>query len=109
MILRVNLAATPAAVTLEDPQDCGRFHVSATGGSDTGHLATVLAVAGVGGAVSGDTDHVWVSVESVRTLAAGRVDPAWSDEFGQMLSFASTKGWLDQGGTSIQAHVEWAP
>jgi hypothetical protein len=31
MIVRVDLAATPAAVTLEGPSDCGRFHVEVVG------------------------------------------------------------------------------
>ena len=52
-------------------------------------------------------DHVWVGVDWVRGQATGRVPPAWEDDFTKMLDFAATKGWLDEGGEAIRAHVVW--
>jgi hypothetical protein len=102
MIVRVDLAAAPPEVTLEDPSDCGRFHVSVVGGGDRAHVVAAL------GGPSID-DDVWVPVERVRSLAAGRVAAGWDDEFSAMLIYAETKGWLSADGKAIRAHVEWGP
>jgi hypothetical protein len=40
-------------------------------------------------------------------MAAGRVGAAWQTDFDRMLDYARTKGWLDDAGDAIQAHVEW--
>jgi hypothetical protein len=100
MIVHVDLAVTPAAVTLEDPADCGRFHVAAAGGSDLTRIG--LAV----GRPDAD-DHVWVSIDRVRELAAGAVDDSWAGAFAAMLAYAETKGWLSDDGGALRAHVEW--
>ena len=52
-------------------------------------------------------DDAWITVDSVRRMAKGRVAPGWDENFDSMLAFARTKGWLDDGGNAIQAHVEW--
>jgi hypothetical protein len=100
MIVRVDLAATPPAVTLEDPSDCGRFHVGVAGGGDRNEVAAAL------GGPSID-DDVWVPVERVRSLAAGHVDGEWDGAFSAMLEYADTKGWVSADGTAIRAHIEW--
>ena len=105
MILQVDLTATPAGVSLESAQDCGRFHVSVTGSRDPVRLGAALSLAGVGRAL--DDDHVWVQVDAVRSLAAPRVEPGWEESFAGMLTYAASKGWLDEAGDAIQAHIEW--
>jgi len=101
----VDMEAEPATVTLEDPADCGRFHVAARGGGDAGTLDVALRAAAVG-SVDGDGEAV-VHVEAVRRLAVGSVEEAWKGEFTAMLDYARSKGWLSDDGASIRAHVEW--
>jgi hypothetical protein len=55
-----------------------------------------------------DGDDVWVPVDAVRRLAAGRVGADWESDFTAMLEFARGKGWLDPSGRAIRAHVEWS-
>ena len=105
MIVSVDLTATPADVRLDEPDDCRRFHVAARGEADPDRLGRVLADHGSGRL---DGDDVWVQVEAVRRLAAGRVGASWERDFAAMLEFASGKGWLDPSATAIRAHVEWS-
>ena len=80
-------------VTLEEPEDCRRFHVEATGGD-------VAAVAcAVGSSAPAPDDHVWVAIDWIRRQAAGRVGEGWDDELEAMVGFARSKGWLDDAGT----------
>ena len=110
MIVSVDLTATPADVRLDEPDDCRRFHVAAHGaavndGADPDRLGQALADHGSGRL---DGDDVWVQVEAVRRLAAGRVGAGWETDFAAMLEFARGKGWLDPSATAIRAHVEWS-
>ena len=101
MFVRVDLDAP--SVTLEEPDDCKRFHVEVVGEGDDAALGRVLADAGAGRLDGGDAN---VSVDAVRRLAAGRVGPTWDADFAAMVDSAATKGWLDSDGAAIQAHVE---
>jgi hypothetical protein len=101
MIVHVDVAAAPPAVTLQDAEDLRAFKVLARGGEDPAALAEALQ--GVGRlAPDGDA---FIDPDAVRRLAGER-DAAWRDSFAQMLDYAGTKGWLDADG-AIQAHVEY--
>jgi hypothetical protein len=98
MIVRVDV---DGRATLEQPEDCRAFHVEALGGD----LSAVAAA--IGARPPAPDDHVWVGVDWVRQQAAGRVAANWEGDFAKMLDFAAGKGWLDEGGQAIQAHVVW--
>jgi hypothetical protein len=105
MYVRVDLEPDIASVSLEEPENCKQFHVVLAGvGSDT-VVANALEGAGVGRA-SPKPGHVYVNVDAVRSMAAGRVGDGWDDEFSGMLGYASSKGWLDGTGSAIEAHIE---
>lgn len=104
MYVQVHLAATPPSVTLEEPNDTTRFHVSVAGAQDPARLAEVLAGGDVGWLAGEDA---FVRIDTLRSLAAGRVDETWPSEFEKMVEYARGKGWLDDAGDAIQAHVEW--
>ena len=104
MIIDVDLTGAGPAIQLVEPEDCGRFHVAARGG-DPEALAAALSAAGVGRVLSsGDT---MIETEAVRRMAEGTVPADWKDQFDGMLQYAKGKGWLDETGEAIQAHVEW--
>ena len=103
MIITVDLAADPPVVDLADPEDCKRFHLEATGG-DRARLGPALEGQGVGRMAG---DDAMIEIDSVRRLAAGRVPDGWEADFDAMLGYARSKGWLDETGRSIQAHIEW--
>ena len=99
MIVRLE----PDDVRLDDPDDVGRFSVAVGEGVvDPGAL---LAARHAGGPAE-EADHVWVRVDAVRGLARGRVAEGWDERFDGMVAYARTKGWLDEAGTSIKAHLE---
>jgi hypothetical protein len=106
VIIDIDLTGEAGAVVeLREPGDCKRFHVAARS-VDAGALGAALSAAGVGRLLpSGDA---MIQIEAVRRLAAGRVPEEWDGEFAGMLKYAESKGWLDDRGEAIQAHVEWA-
>lgn len=53
-----------------------------------------------------DQNHIMIPVATLRRLAAGRVSEGWDERFAGMLSYAREKGWLDESGESVRAHLE---
>lgn len=104
MYVQVHLAATPPSITLEEPDDCTRFHLLAVGTQDPARLAEVLAGGDVGRLAG---ENAFVGIDALRSLAAGHVGDGWTERFDGMLEYARGKGWLDERGDAIQAHVEW--
>jgi hypothetical protein len=102
MYLLVSADADAPSLSLQEPDDCKRFHLTARG---AGEDAVSAALAGAG-RLDG-TDHAWIGVEAVRRMAAGQVEPDWSDRFEAMLRFAAGRGWLSADGAEIQAHCVW--
>ena len=113
MIVTVDLTSVPAAVTLEDPAELGRFHVAVRGAGDAAALDAVLAAAGAGRAETAPGRDLAgldarINVVWLRDQARGQVDAGWETAFEKMLAYAASKGWLAEGGSTIQGHVESA-
>jgi hypothetical protein len=117
MRVEVDLGASRPAVSLAEPGDCGRFHVAVHAADDgagddasrraTRHQALDAALrAHDVGSVVGD-DHAAITVAAVRRLAVGAVDAGWDEDFGSMLAYAGSKGWMSEDGRTIRAHIEW--
>lgn len=104
MYVQLDLRAEPPVVTLEEPEDTKAFHLAVVGGKDLGRVFGALVDAAAGRLEDGDAQIV---VDAVRRMAAGRVPPGWDEELEAMLDFARSKGWLDETGSTIRAHVEW--
>lgn len=51
-----------------------------------------------------DVEHVWVSVDGLRAgvLAA---DASLADQFEGVIAYATKKGWIDDTGTCVRAHL----
>ena len=96
---------TEGSVDLVDPEDVTAFHVECPPDLPAAALAAKVRDSGLGEVLPGD-DDVLIEVDAVRRLAAGRVGPAWESAFAGMLAYAGRKGWLDESGTRVQAHVE---
>ena len=71
---------------------------------------THLSALGDLGTVSQDGDHVWLSIESLRSAAAATLAAderaAWLDSYDGMIAFATSKGWTSPDGTAVRAHIE---
>ena len=104
MFVKIDLALMPPVVSLEEPEDAKRFHVEVTGGNDI-RLVFAALVDAAAGRLEGE--DAWITVDSVRRMARGRVGSDWDRELALMLDFARGKGWLDEEANAIRAHVVW--
>lgn len=95
---------TEDTAELVDPQDVTAFHVVCPPGLDGTALAGRVRDAGLGEVLP--DEHVLVPVDAVRRYAAGRVGPEWEKDLTGMLAYATKKGWTDETGTRIRAHIE---
>ena len=85
-------------VTLERPGEFDRFDVRRRDAAD---VAAVVARDGWGTVdESGD-----VMIDIARLRSAGPDDDAWRSGLDGMVAYAGTKGWLDDDGTHVRAHI----
>lgn len=98
------IVASAQGFSIADPDDFSRFHVDAAVVSP-GDFAALLEGSTVVSAHV-EPDHVWVAT----TFIADALDVARNQSRRQgldaMLAFAAKKGWLDESGSKIAAHVE---
>lgn len=52
--------------------------------------------------------HVWLDIGSARAVVVNARGDAGGDGFDAMISYAASKGWLDDDGSHVRAHVERA-
>lgn len=58
------------------------------------------------GELSEDRQHIMIPVATLRRMAAGRVPEGWDADFDGMLEKARERGWLNEAGDAVQAHLE---
>ena len=104
MYVQIDIAPARPVVTLEEPDDCTRFHLVVVGGRDLARVFGALVDAAAGRL---EGDHALITIDSVRRMAATRVADDWDARFEGMLDYARTKGWTDDTNNAIQAHVEY--
>lgn len=104
MYVQVDLRTQPPVVTLEEPDDCTRFHLQVLGGTDLARVFGALVDAAAGRL---EGDHAYVTIDALRRLASERVAADWPERFEGMLADARRKGWIDETGNLVQAHIEY--
>lgn len=55
-----------------------------------------------------DGRHVWLDIAVARAAGAEVSDDDWADQYDAMIAYATSKGWTDDAGTHVRAHVELA-
>jgi hypothetical protein len=95
---------TMDSAELVDPQDVTAFHAVCPPGLDGAELAGRVRDAGLGELLP--DGHIMVPVDAVRRYASGHVGPTWEQDLAGMVAYAASKGWTDETGTSIRAHIE---
>ncbi len=93
------------SVSLEEPDEFGRFHVEVRGGFDEGAVDLLL---GNHGRVA-SVEHAFIEADALRALAGGQAEEAWLSSLRGMVEYAGREGWMDEAGTAIRAHIEWPP
>ena len=57
--------------------------------------------------VDPDGEYVWLDIAAARAAGAeASDDTGWADAYDAMIAYATTKGWTDDAGTHVRAHVE---
>lgn len=82
MYLRIDPGIIPPLVEVVEPEDFSTFKV-----------------------VVVTPSHSWVDPADLTVLAGRADDPDWQQKLAGMISYADSKGWLDERGR-IRAHVD---
>lgn len=85
--------------TLADADNFRAFSVSVNGDG----ARVVEALAGLG---TVDGEHAWLDGDAVKALAGDAVGEQWHTDFDNMIAYARSKGWTDDGGR-VRAHIEY--
>ncbi len=106
MFVRLDYAR--GQVTLEEPTDFKQFHLVVRGDASVARLSDELQKLRVG--TVGADGHARLWVDALLRMAqhhAGSSD--WQRSFDGMLSYAKGKGWVEDLGRSVRAHVLHEP
>ena len=98
MIIRVDATGE---IRIDEHDAFTDFHVETSAGFSTDDLAATM-----GEGTRADGEHLWIAETAVRHWLSGRTDEAWDEGFSGMFDFARSKGWTDEAGTHLRAHVE---
>lgn len=91
-----------APVTVHEPDDCGRLHVTAASDEEAD---TALRAAGLGRLAA--PGEVWLDLAGLRALAEPAATAAdWPGQWDKMVGYARSKGWADADGREVRAHIE---
>lgn len=52
-----------------------------------------------------EDEHVWLDIARLRTLSPLGLDPEWIAGFDGVMAYATSKGWVDDAGTRVRAHI----
>ncbi|MGW2651462.1 hypothetical protein ACWC2T_42960 [Streptomyces sp. NPDC001393] len=92
-----------ALASVADAEDLKSLAVVVGPGVSDETLAGALTAGGLG---SLDGQHAWLSVAALRS--AGEDSDAWRSGFTKMIEFATSRGWTNESGNAVRAHVERA-
>lgn len=104
MYISVSPSHVGAVITLEEPDDCTRFHVAIQNLSED-EVLQALKRDEVGSLSASNT--AWIKIGALRQFAKERVRPDWPERFEGMLRYAERKGWLSDDKTMVSGHCEW--
>lgn len=53
-----------------------------------------------------DGSHLWLDVAACRTVGVAEQGDDWGDAYDGMIAYATSKGWTNEAGTHVRAHIE---
>jgi hypothetical protein len=99
MYVELDVAAGRSQVLEAD--DLKHFSVRVTEPAASERLSLTL---GPLGQLAGD--HAWINIESLRQESGRAGDSEWSAQFDAMVTYAASKGWVDDTGERLRAHLD---
>jgi|SRR5580704_14773770 hypothetical protein len=103
MYVKLDIAAGRCQV--HEAEDLKRFSVRATERADPEELSRAL---GSFGQLATD-DHAWINIDALRAESGHADDLEWAAGFDGMIAYATSKGWVDESGERVRAHLEFDP
>jgi hypothetical protein len=97
----ISVEADMDTVSVKEPNVLTAFHVQSLTNNES-----VVASAIGDGAIPAEDAHLWVSIEWISANVAGSVSDDWEDKFLRMIEYATTKGWVNESGSHLKAHIE---
>lgn len=52
-----------------------------------------------------DGEHVWLDIVGLKALSPLASDTEWAEGFDGVMKYAESKGWIDDAGTRVRAHI----
>jgi hypothetical protein len=98
--MKVIVDGIAGIVTAEDTDDLNALSVQLRS-TDAERAANVL---GDYGRVDGS--HVWLDIESLKTFAPLPRSCSWDERFAKTMAYAKSKGWVDETGRFVRAHID---
>ena len=50
--------------------------------------------------------HVWLDIELLKSFAPEPRSSSWNERFAKTMAYAESKGWTDETGKFVRAHIE---
>lgn len=92
-----------SGVWLTDVDNLRQFHIDVDAAlGAVGAVGAKLAEHGWG--TLADDEHAWIAIDALRAAAGVRPE-GWHDEFAAMIDYARSKGWVDDSGERLRAHI----
>ena len=99
MHISINVDTETASIL--EPEVLTEFHIQSPE-IDEGRVAAGI---GNGAAPAGD-GHVWVSIEWITHNVKDETPEGWEEDFSGMVQYAVGKGWVNDPGTHLKAHIK---
>ena len=106
MYILLSYSRLSPIVSLEEPNDCTRFHVAIHNLSEES-VRQALESEDVGWL--DDHDTAWIKKTALCRFARGHVQTDWQERFNGMLHYAERKGWLRNDRAEVRGHCVWHP
>ena len=97
----VEASLSTGSSTLREVEDLNRLSVTLDQPGNADQIDRALGDLGRPDGV----DHAWLNIENLRRASGRADDPAWTERFDAMISFAGSRGWLTAEGDAVRAHV----
>ena len=94
----VHLSADSPA-RLDDLDRLDRLHAESAGPPDATRLTDWCSL-------DDDGEHVWLDVAACRSIGMASLGTGWAEGFDAMVDFAASRGWTDEDGRRVRAHIE---
>lgn len=105
MFVHISGTVSEPRLQVHDAGNLKALHVLAPESWTERQIAGALRSGEWGGPV--EDGHAWLDVAALRLRAGVDVEPEWHEQFDAMIDYARGKGWCDETGTHVRAHLEY--